>query len=335
MKKWFFLLAAALFLCACGVTEPAEEQFQPEISAGSTPEPTAVPTPEPTPEPTSEPTPEPVTLDGRSFGPETRELVLTDTAGLAEALRAGALPELAEVDLTACEITDGEFDELCAIRPETEFVRTVTFCGVTVRSDITCFSTLHAAEGEARYTEEDFAPLFRYCTRLRALDLGHNGLKDVSGLKNLKELRVLILSDNPYISDLTPLGELTELEYLECFCCERAADYGFLEKLTRLRALNLCYCTGLASVDFVREMPALEMLWILNDRAIPAEELRALRETRPELAVYFTSSDPASTGGGWRDTEENAAIRAAFADWPKVREFRSWDDVVFIQEDEG
>ena len=43
----------------------------------------------------------------------------------------------------------------------------------------------------------------QYCTDLIALDLGHNGIDDLSWLEPLQNLQLLILSDNR-MKDITP-----------------------------------------------------------------------------------------------------------------------------------
>jgi Leucine-rich repeat (LRR) protein len=56
----------------------------------------------------------------------------------------------------------------------------------------------------------------RYCTELRALDLGHSQISDTSYLAYMPHLQYLILAEC-YTPDLTPVGELKELKWLELF----------------------------------------------------------------------------------------------------------------------
>ena len=59
--------------------------------------------------------------------------------------------------------------------------------------------------------------MLKYCTDLRALDIGHQAITDLSVIgEHLTELRVLIIADNK-VTDLTPLSNLRHLHYLEFF----------------------------------------------------------------------------------------------------------------------
>ena len=160
MKKILpVLLSLCLLLCACGAMSAGSAAEAPAPAAAATPAPTPTPKPAPTPEPTPAPTPD-VALQGQLLPWDTRELTLDSDEGLDDALPL--LPELTRVDLSACALSVERMDELCAMREDVDFLFTLHFGEWTVRSDITCFSTLRTGDN-LRYTQEDFYPLLRFC----------------------------------------------------------------------------------------------------------------------------------------------------------------------------
>lgn len=320
MKKLLLaLLLLSLLLAACDIA--------PESPAAPSAAPTPALTPAPTPAPTPEPTPSPdVMLQGQALPWDTGELTLDSAEGLAEALPL--LPKLRRVDLSAGQLDTEQMELLSALRPEVDFVFTVRFGAWTVRSDITCFSTLQG-DGSLRYTSEELYPLLRFCRHLRALDLGHNDLTDISLIGQMPQLQVLILADNPHLTDISPLGELTELRYIELFMCWDIEDFSCLYSLTKLQDLNMAYCRNLADVSFIDNMPDFRNGWFMRT-GVTREMLEPYREARPEITfVYGYPPDISSVAYGWRATERNAAIRRAFTNWRNVTDWRSWDDVAY------
>ena len=57
----------------------------------------------------------------------------------------------------------------------------------------------------------------KYVHGLKALDLGHNDITTLDWLHYCPDLELLILSDNWKIKDMTEIGALTHLQYLERF----------------------------------------------------------------------------------------------------------------------
>ena len=124
-------------------------------------------------------------------------------------------PNLKKVDMFATEVYRTKINEIKAEFPDVEFGWTMRISEHTIRTDQTAFSTLHNNKSDP-HRSVDFS-ILRYCTRLLALDIGHNLVEDVSFLHYLPQLRVLILACNINLRDITPLRELTDLEYLELF----------------------------------------------------------------------------------------------------------------------
>ena len=357
------VLALLTLLCACGQTAAPPEPTP-------SPVPTLEPTPEPTPEPTSvvltDESAEEILalaeleslqtidaaasreydallalqqllpacriewryeLNGESYSSLCRELTLSSTEGLAEGLRY--LPSVERVDLLGCEVPDEEKDALLELYPGVDFLWTVRFARWTVRSDLVAFSTLQNSESP-RLSDEDFAPLFKYCRHLRALDLGHNALRDLRLLGTLRELQVLILADNPYIEDLSPLAGLSELRYLELFNCKSIKDFSCFRSLTKMEDLNICFQHALTDVSVFENMDKLKVCWF-RFTGLSKEDQAAFAEAHPDANILFSGNfdHSSATGGGWRATDENVVVRTVFKNWRHVRSFNYYDEVTF------
>ena len=74
------------------------------------------------------------------------------------------------------------------------------------------------------------------------------------------------------------------------------------------------------------QLPRLKMLYI-SYCGVTGSEIRKIQETMPKDCVLNTTDQVLASG--WRGGEKGPAIRKAFANWRKVREYRHWDDVVY------
>ena len=262
----------------------------------------------------------------------------TDTSVVLSGARIGAdglierlawLPALETVDLCPLGMSDNDCISVLEAFPEKKVVWTVHFGRWALRTDATCFSTLNVPDAHLlRYRDEDFAPLFKYCRDLVALDLGHNNLKDLTPLAGLTKLQVLILGDNPYIEDISPLGALTELRYLEYFMSNFPTDFSCFYNMPHMVDLCIGFCPGLTDISFVYNMPDLEMGWFPYD-GVSEEQEAEIRAAMPETRFCFRPRYMSSTSEGWRATEDNLAVRLAFSNWREVVDFRSIDDIEY------
>lgn len=267
-------------------------------------------------------------LDGQKISCEAESLILSSAAGLEDALLY--LPRLKKVDLLSCEISTEQMDAYYSIRPDIDYLWWISFGEWRVRSDITCFSTLRTSSNH-RYTDEELYPLLRYCTKLRALDLGHNDLSDISLIGNMKELQVLILADNRRLTDISPLAGLKELHYLEMFLCYDISDFSALYELEKMQDLNLSYCRNLEDISFIDNMPDFRMGWFRSTK-VARSQRDYYHQLMPETTILIGSpADPSSVYGGWRSTERNGCIRKAFTNWEQILEYRHWNDVEYAE----
>ena len=228
-------------------------------------------------------------------------------------------PRLKRVDMFSSPIVYWNANMLHDACPEIRFGWTLRITSYDhhqhlVRTDATAFSTLHGSKS-TEHTDAEIAVL-RYCTELRALDIGHNGVSDLSFLYDLPELRVLIVAIN-HVSDLTPIASLKHLQYLEIFR-NQITDLRPLSGLKDLKDLNICY-NMITDVTPLYSLTGLERLWVdraayynysesgpdLDDRAIAA-----LRAALPDTEINDSSLHP--TGGGWRQHPRYTTVFETF-----------------------
>jgi len=263
---------------------------------------------------------------------DTTELAVTQSKdNILTALEL--FPNLDTLDLTALQMTEEEIDRLIESYPDVFFAFMMKVGGYYIRTDLQCFSTLcttFEADPASHYYNGTIDRIFKYCTRLIALDIGHNYITDISLIGNLKELKYLILADERKLVDLSPLAQLPQLEYLEVFSAWIATDYSFLYSLTNLRALNVSN-QKLNTIDWIENMPNLETLWIFKS-SIPEADILAAIEAHPEINIAYKCKifSTSVTCCGWRATDINICLRQAFREWRNVKSVNGWCDVTYV-----
>ncbi len=210
-----------------------------------------------------------------------------------------AFPNLQKVDMFATPVYRKQITLLTERYPDVDFGWTIHFAEHSVRTDATAFSTLHLS-GQECHTNAELS-LLKYCTELRALDIGHNAVDDLSFLYDLPELRVLIIACNR-IKDITPVASLKHLEYLEMFS-NWVEDISPLTQLPHLAHLNIGY-NNIRNVTALSQMPQLKRLWMKKCHSRPSapplddEIIETLQSALPDC-VIDTRNNPSE--GGWRD----------------------------------
>lgn len=265
-------------------------------------------------------------LNGVEYPGDTEELTVETLDGLEDALRY--LPDIRFVDMLACEVTTDDIDRYMEINPDADYLWWVKFGRWVVRSDIQIFSSMRTTDNHY-YNNEELYPLLHYCKKMRALDLGHNALTDLTDIGNMTDLQVLIIADNEYLTDLSPLKNLDKLYYLEMFLCINITDFSGLDGMVSMEDMNCRYCRYLDDPSFLANMPNLRMLYCANTGL----GLREIAPYRIEGCSYETASeDYSSVYHGWRATDRNIAIRHLFHHFEDVKEFISWDNIVYKDE---
>lgn len=218
-----------------------------------------------------------------------------------------ALPRLTEVTMHDYTFSTREMEKLMAEHPDIHFNWTITLNNYRIRTDVTAFSTAKGRQ-EPRYTASMLYPL-QYCPDLLALDVGHNNVSDLSFLTQWPKLRRLIVIDSRKpVTDISPLAELDDLEYVELFM-QNITDLTPLAGKTKLLDLNLCY-NDVTDLTPLYSCTSLERLWISHNYHLSKEQIEAFKEAVPGCQVETETVK--STEAGWREHPRYFVMKESF-----------------------
>lgn len=227
-----------------------------------------------------------------------------------------AMPNLTHMKAFGATLTQVRYEEILTKHPGLKLDCTLRFLRYSARTDITAFSTRKGNEAPF-WKNKDFEVL-KHFPNLKALDLGHNRVNDLSFLRQWPGLKILIMADNA-IEDLSVIGEMTELEYLELFM-NPFTDVSPLVNLTKLKDLNIAW-TSAADVSPLSQMTWLERLWLSNIKPkLPEGQVDALRAALPNTEINDTAR--LATQEGWRDHPRYLVQANIFG----TRIYRDWDE---------
>ena len=236
-------------------------------------------------------------------------------------------PGLQKVEMCDCGLDNGQMEKLNREFPDVRFVWTIRFLKYKVRTDAQVFSTLVGYNAKHTGTAKDFTDLLRYCTDLRALDLGHHQIERLDGIQNCKKLQILILGDNK-ITNVAPLVALKDLNYLEIFF-NHIETVEPLSHLANMEQLNICFNYSTQDAETLVECKKLNMLYA-SQCGLSKQTVKTLKTELPEGCVLDTTTDNA-VRTGWRQNEKSYAIRKAFRNWKHVESFEDWQHVTYRQ----
>lgn len=226
------------------------------------------------------------------------------------------LPVLNYVEMCGCNVSNEQMEELIAEFPNIKFVWEVALKEHgKIRTDCLAFSTLNNGTTTYRLNNDD-AKVFKYCTEMRILDIGHNAITDFSFLQYMPELRILIIADdlNPQdpayyrITDISGLQYCKNLRYLELFL-NQITDISALSGLENLIDLNICH-NNISDIEPLMNMPKLERLYIKYNK-ISVADYNRLKERYPNTKIVYTG-DFESSGDAWR-TDANDVKHPRYA----------------------
>ena len=240
---------------------------------------------------------EPIIISGVEFDTENESIdfgnvKVENIQELADAIPK--MPKLRKVDMYATRMNKENMAYLFDTFPDITFGWTIQIWEHTIRTDQTAFSTLHGSSPEPPHTEKDFDVL-RYCKQLKALDLGHNWIEDISFLNYLPDLEVLILGRNQ-IRDISPIADLHHLVYLELFS-NHIKDVSPLAGLTSLRDLNLSN-NPIEDLTPLMGMKWLDRLWLGFFMNYPENQKGEILAALPNCEFFW---DWGPTAGTWRE----------------------------------
>lgn len=253
-----------------------------------------------------------VTLNGEPVDSFSESLDLSGAKiasyeAFSDALRY--FPKLTRLLMHDCSLSD---EQLASIRdryPNVDVVWTVRFGRWSVATDAVAFSTMQSGYTNYRLHTDD-AKALRYCRDLIALDLGHNDISDVGWITELPHLQVLILADNRKLKDVTPIGTLSDLKYLELFLTG-VEDISPLAHLSELLDVNL-FITHITDITPLLSCKKLERIWLGEKVAaqIGKEGVQNLQNAFPDAQFDLVSAG--ATKLGWREHPRYFALRQMF-----------------------
>ena len=261
----------------------------------------------------------PVELLGRLVGTEDEFADLRGSKYTLEQVKAAldeTLPKmksLKKIDMCGCGLTNKEMEQLCRDYPDIKFVWIVHFKRWSVRTDAVVFSTLNG-NGMEYYDQNDYAPVFKYCTDLVALDMGHSLIYDISPIASLKKLKAVIFTDNK-IRDISAFSELKDLEFIE-MNVNRVQSAAPLKNLDNLKYINFWSSMGMKDLSPLYNHPSLKIA-ILH-RSVPGNVRDKFRKTNPGCQTFFRVDYKLSTNRAWRKNPYRKKIKVAFRDWKYV-----------------
>ncbi len=249
-----------------------------------------------------------MTFDPSSESIDLKDTKITDFASFYDFLEQ--FPHLKRVDMFATPVSRLKIQDMEARFPDVEFGWTIQFAEHTFRTDVTAYSTLHMSNAK-KHGNADIS-LVRYCRNLKALDIGHNSVTDLSFLYDLPDLRVLIIACND-VTDITPIGSLKHLEYLEVFT-NNIRDISALSGLDHLMDLNISY-NYIGDITPLFSLKSLKRLWSCRsinrgmNMSLSPSQINDLKAAFPDLELN-NASNP--TGGTWREHPHFDVIHSMF-----------------------
>lgn len=216
------------------------------------------------------------------------------------------LNHMEKIDMCDCGPSDEEMDALNRRYESIRFIWAFQMGAYRVRTDAVGFIGTSIL-GVGLRNEE--AQKLRYCEDLRALDLGHRSVTDLSFLRYTPHLKYLIVSCSP-LSDLSPVAGLQELVWVEADEC-RVTDWSPLLECPALVDLNICFTptgNGEAITDVVCRLTGLERFWYSYDLLSPEQEAQ-IQAALPRCRTYNAQDLMHPFAGGWRYHERYYEMR--------------------------
>ena len=199
------------------------------------------------------------------------------------------------LDMDFCGVSNESMAEIRDAYPEIDVIWRVWFGGnCSVRTDVERLLVSNI------YLTNDNTPDLRYCTKVKYLDVGHDGsLSDLSFIREMRDREVLVVSITGF-HDLSPLTGLEKLEFFEG-CCSTSwevIDLSPLGTCPNLEHINICQLHAVEGYEAFANLKKLQRLWIGASTPIPAEAVETLRAALPQAEINTTEG----TGcmGTWR-----------------------------------
>lgn len=196
-----------------------------------------------------------MTVAGKQFSTDAEEVDISGTQATVEEAESilPYFPNLKKVVMVGCGIDNETMEALNLRHEDVQYVWAVKVRDYyDIRTDAEYFYPwqLNASKDEPLYLDD-----LKYCHDMIAMDVGHYWVPDCSFLYGMPHMRYLIIAMTG-CHDITPVGCLKELEYLEVFEME-VDSYEPLLGCTALRDLNI-------GTTYADPTPLFQMTWLNN-----------------------------------------------------------------------
>lgn len=197
------------------------------------------------------------------------------------------------LDMDSCGVSNESMDAIRKAFPNIEVIwRIWMAANYSFRTNVTKILASKPTVG-GNITDED-AQQFKYCTKLKFLDLGHNEeLTDFSFISYLTDLRVAVVSIT-LLHDLTPFENCQKLFYLEAGNT-KISDLSPLAKCKKLKHLNVGTCFDVKDISCLYDL-SLTRLWLGSGDPVPSEQVAKMKELHPGIEIDTTC--PTGLEGG-------------------------------------
>ena len=203
------------------------------------------------------------------------------------------MTKLTYLDMDFCGVSNETMAEIRDAYPNVDVVWRIWFgTAYSVRTDVIKILASKPSVG-SHLTSAD-VDVLKYCTKVKYLDLGHNGdggggITDISFVSSMPDLEVLIIAMND-LEDISPLADCPKLEYLEIFSTP-ISDLSPLANSKALRHLRMEYMPNLADISPLYGLTELERLWLNWQNQIPAEQIEKMQECAPNCEINTEGSN--------------------------------------------
>ena len=238
-----------------------------------------------------------VTIDETSTTVDLSNIPMENTDAVESMLPY--MYNLNRVEMCDCGIPYEDMNALNKRHDDVRFVWMIHMSHYNFKTDIRGFRA--TTEHYGIITPET-AWNFTYCEDLICLDIGHRAPDDLSFLTEMPQLVYLMINGSFNLYDITPVGTLKNLRWLEMFMCYGVTDLSPLLGCTSLSDLNIIVAgtnNQQANFDVISQMTWLDRLWFSNAQ-LTVEQEQQLHELNPKLITWRGYGKNDSTGGSWR-----------------------------------
>ena len=232
------------------------------------------------------------------------------------------MQRLRTLDMDFCGVSSERMAEIRDAYPSVNVIWRVWFGeNCSVRTDVTRL-LVSAIYG---ITDANTSEL-RYCTKVKYLDLGHDGISDIRFVSEMRDLEVLIISLTNWY-DLTPITGLEKLEFFEACCSGHGGVYDLspIGTCPNLKHVNICVLGEVTGYESFVNLSKLERLWIGYATDVPQEWVDEIQKAVPQAEINTT--EPTGCNGTWR-YGSNGELVPRYAELRRQFDYDNFNTVV-------